>query len=71
MISWLIIHRHDVEVFAPQFITFNIPVYPENNQGLIINPPLWQTQQQWTYQIRDLNIFRETLQDFFVKNELN
>jgi LCP family protein required for cell wall assembly len=71
MISWLIIHRSDTEVFAPQFIIHNISVYPEDNQGLIIHPPLWQTQQQWIYQIRDLNVFRETLQKFFIKNELN
>lgn len=71
-ISWLIINQNNQQVFAaPEFISFSIPVYPENDQGLIFNPPLWQTQQQWVYQIRDLALFRETLQDFFVENKLN
>jgi LCP family protein required for cell wall assembly len=71
-ISWLIINQSNQQVFAaPEFISFSIPVYPENNRGLIFNPPLWQTQQQWIYQIRDLALFRETLQDFFVENKLN
>jgi|GEM_PF-601952 len=70
-VSWLIIHNEDEQVFAPKFISFAIPVYPENTDGLIYNPPLWQSQQQWIYQIRDLEIFKKTLQDFLANNELN
>ncbi|NLG06450.1 MAG: hypothetical protein GX559_01990 [Candidatus Pacebacteria bacterium] len=69
--SWLIIHNEDEEIAAPKFISFAIPVYPENADGLIYNPPLWQTQRQWIYQIRDLEIFKKTLQDFLANNELN
>lgn len=70
-ISWLITHSEDQQIFAPKFITFEIPVYPENTEGLIYNPPLWQSQWQWIYQIRDLNIFKQTLQEFLANNELN
>jgi len=70
-ISWLMIHRDDVEASAPEFNSFKIDVYPDNEEGLIVNPPLWQTQQQWLYQIRDVDSFRATLQDYFAKNELN
>jgi anionic cell wall polymer biosynthesis LytR-Cps2A-Psr (LCP) family protein len=71
LISYLIIHRNDEEILAPKFISFSISVFPEDKEGLILNPPLWQSQRQWIYRIRDLEVFRETLQDFFTKNELN
>lgn len=70
-VSWLIIHNEDEEIFAPKFISFEIPVYPEDTDGLIYNPPLWQSQWQWIYQIRDLDIFKKTLQDFLANNELD
>jgi anionic cell wall polymer biosynthesis LytR-Cps2A-Psr (LCP) family protein len=70
MFSWLIIHRQDPELILPSFVTYNITVYPDNDEGLIINPPLWQTRQQWIYEIRDLNNFQESLQDFF-NNQVN
>lgn len=71
MFSWLIIHRQDPELIVPSFVTYNIAVYPENEEGLITNPPLWQTQQQWIYEIRDLSSFRESLQDFFNNQQKN
>lgn len=71
MFSWLIIHRQDPELIVPSFVTYNIAVYPESEDGLIINPPLWRTQQQWIYEIRDLSSFRESLQDFFNNQQKN
>lgn len=65
MFSWLIIHRQDPELLVPSFVTYNIAVYPDSEEGLIVHPPLWQTQQQWLYTIRDLNNFQASLQDFF------
>jgi anionic cell wall polymer biosynthesis LytR-Cps2A-Psr (LCP) family protein len=71
-VSWLIINQNSQQPpLAPEFVSFKIPVYPEDDQGLIFNPPLWRTQQQWVYQIRDLAIFRKTIQDFFAENKLN
>lgn len=71
LISWLIIHQNNPEIKAPEFISKRITVYPEDEQGLIYNPPIWQTQDQWLYEIRDLADFQASLQEFFVKNELN
>lgn len=72
VISWLVINQgKETTSLVPEFVSYSIPVYPENDEGLIFHPPLWQTQQQWIYQIRDLTLFRETLQDFFVENKLN
>jgi len=68
MISWLIINQNNEELKPPEFITYEIPVFPDDEQGLIVNPPLWQSQQQWIYQIRDLAIFQETIQGFFTDN---
>ncbi len=65
LFSWLIIHRQDPELVAPPFVTDSIAVYPDSEEGLIVNPPLWQTQQQWLYMIRDLDKFQASLQNFF------
>jgi len=65
LFSWLINHQHDPEVIAPSFVTYSIAVYPDSEEGLIVNPPLWQTQQQWLYMIRDLDKFQASLQNFF------
>ena len=71
-ISWLVINQGKQTIsLVPEFVSYSVPVYPENDEGLIFHPPLWQTQQQWIYQIRDLALFRETLKDFFVENKLN
>jgi len=46
---------------------FPMTIYPADENGLLFNPPLWQTQQQWLYQIRDQEQFKNTIQDFFNK----
>lgn len=47
------------------FANLNMTVYPEDENGLLINPPLWQTQQQWRYDLRDQVVFKDTLSEFF------
>ncbi|MGD9129759.1 MAG: LCP family protein [Candidatus Woesebacteria bacterium] len=36
----------------------NLSIYPEEELGVITNPPLWKYQGQWVYEIRDLEKFR-------------
>jgi LCP family protein required for cell wall assembly len=71
MISFLIINRNNEKIIAPKFVSYELSVFPDEEDGLITNPPLWQSQQQWIYQIRDLQLFQKTLQDFFAQNELD
>ena len=37
----------------------NISAQPDDIDGVLINPPLWQYQNQWVYVISDLERFRE------------
>lgn len=47
------------------FEKHQLPIYPENEEGVIFNPPLWQTKQQWLYKIKDENKFHENIQAIF------
>ena len=51
-----------------QFASHSLSVYPENKEGVIYNPPLWQSNGQWIYQIRDQAQFKNEIQSFFNVN---
>jgi len=36
----------------------SLSIYPEDKNGVITNPPIWQYQGQWIYEIRDLENFK-------------
>lgn len=41
------------------FISKQLSVYPDDENGQIYHPPTWQTQNQWVYTIRDVDKFPE------------
>jgi LCP family protein required for cell wall assembly len=46
-------------------ITFNahsIPVYPEQEEGVIWHPPTWQYKGEWVYAVREDELFKEFIQ---------
>lgn len=47
------------------FEKHHLSIYPDDQSGVIYHPPLWQTQQQWIYQIRDQESFRKYLHEIF------
>ena len=49
-------------------ITFEkhqLSIYPEDENGVIYNPPLWQSKQQWIYKIKDQIKFTESINAIF------
>jgi LCP family protein required for cell wall assembly len=48
-----------------EFEKHQLSVYPEDPNGIIYNPPLWQTNQQWVYEIKDQNKFTGTINAIF------
>ncbi len=49
-------------------ITFEkhqLSIYPDDQNGVIFNPPLWQSKQQWVYKIKDQEKFTETINAIF------
>ena len=63
LISWQ--DQQGNDPFKLEFSSLVIPIYPDDNNGLIVNPPLWQSAYDWRYQIRDLDNFQQHVQDFF------
>lgn len=51
--------------FLPHFQQHQLTIYPADQEGVIVNPPLWQTKQQWIYQIRDENKFKAYVNELF------
>lgn len=47
------------------FVQHRLSVYPDDPNGVIYNPPLWQSKQQWIYQIKDQQIFEESFDAIF------
>lgn len=45
-----------------QFRRTSIPIYPDDNQGVLIHPPERQFKGQWVYIIRDLAQFQNKVQ---------
>jgi LCP family protein required for cell wall assembly len=37
---------------------YQLPIYPDDPNGIIFHPPVWQTQNQWVYKIRDPQLFK-------------
>lgn len=48
-----------------EFKQHQLSVYPQDPAGLIINPPLWQTRNEWIYQVRDQVAFKEYFASIF------
>ncbi len=47
------------------FENYHLAIYPQDPEGIIYNPPLWQTKQQWIYQIKDQAKFNERIDAIF------
>ncbi len=47
------------------FVKHQLPIYPTDDNGVIYNPPFWQSRQQWIYQIKDQQTFKESLDAVF------
>jgi len=50
---------------ALNFKKHQLSIYPADQEGVIYNPPLWQTKQQWLYKIKDQDKFYENIQAIF------
>ncbi|AKM81432.1 MAG: Transcription attenuator LytR [Candidatus Pacebacteria bacterium GW2011_GWF2_38_9] len=47
------------------FEKHQLSIYPDDENGVIFNPPLWQSKQQWIYQIKDQIKFTESINAIF------
>lgn len=47
------------------FEKHQLSIFPEDENGVIYNPPLWQSKQQWIYKIRDQKKFTESIHAIF------
>lgn len=56
------INKNQTEI---NFEKHQLSIYPENENGVIYNPPLWQSKQQWIYEIRDQDKFTESINVIF------
>ena len=50
--------------FEIKFNNQQLNIYPGNPEGVIYNPPSWQTQGEWLYKIYDQNRFLEVFANF-------
>lgn len=48
-----------------KFEKHQLSIYPDNDEGVIYNPPLWQSKQQWIYKIKDQSKFTESIYAIF------
>lgn len=48
-----------------EFQQHQLSVFPDDQSGVIYNPPLWQSKQQWIYRIKDQQAFEESLDAIF------
>ncbi len=49
------------------FEKHQLGIYPDDQNGVIFNPPLWQSNQQWIYKIKDANKFSESIKTIYAK----
>lgn len=47
------------------FEKHQLSIYPDDKDGVIYNPPLWQSKQQWIYKIKDQTKFTESINAIF------
>jgi LCP family protein required for cell wall assembly len=47
------------------FEKHQLSIYPADKNGVIFNPPLWQSKQQWIYKIKDQTKFTESINAIF------
>lgn len=52
------------ENFEIKFDNQQLTIYPEDPEGVIYNPPTWQTQGEWLYKIYDQDKFLEVFANF-------
>ena len=45
------------------FVSGQLSIAPENPVGVIINPPTWEYNGQWVYEITDQNQFETEIKD--------
>lgn len=64
----LIVENNEFNLAELEFNSFQLTVYPENESGLIYQPPTRLTEGIWTYQIRDNTKFKEFFSEIFAKN---
>ncbi len=48
-----------------EFEKHQLSIYPDDENGVIYNPPLWQSEQLWVYKIKDLAKFSESINVIF------
>ena len=48
-----------------EFEKHQLSIYPEDENGVIYNPPLWQSKQQWIYKIKNEKKFTESINAIF------
>jgi LCP family protein required for cell wall assembly len=53
------------ELNSISFEKYQLGIYPNDENGIIYNPPLWQSNQQWVYKIKDLTKFNEKINAIF------
>lgn len=50
-----------VVAFEPEgfeVVNNTLSIYPDDQDGVIVNPPLWQTNNEWIYEIKDRAAFQ-------------
>lgn len=57
------LEKHEQPKFT--FEKHQLGIYPSDPAGVIYNPPLWQSKQQWLYKIKDQAKFKETINAIF------
>lgn len=53
------------EINSIKFDKYQLAIYPGDENGVIYNPPLWQSKQLWVYKIKDLTKFSESINVIF------
>lgn len=46
-----------------QIQNISLPVYPDEQNGVIYHPPIWQYNNQWVYEIKDSELFKKYIKD--------
>ncbi len=50
-----------------EFIPQQLSIYPENPEGVLVNPPEERYDGQWVYEIRDLSAFQTEVKELLAK----
>lgn len=51
------------------FKSSNLSIYPENEFGVITNPPAYKYKGEWVYEVRDIQAFQEEVQLYLQGSE--